>query len=63
MENPGSTLHSEDIFFWRIFDENQNDSARLIHRADAMRMRGEIMRAIGDILIKYADKVHEPAKT
>lgn len=27
----------------------------------AMRMRGEMMRAIGDILIKYADQVQEPA--
>ncbi|TAM90819.1 MAG: hypothetical protein EPN41_00675 [Candidimonas sp.] len=33
-----------------------------LDRADAMRMRGEMMRAIGNILIKYADKVHEPAK-
>ncbi|TAM88405.1 MAG: hypothetical protein EPN41_05795 [Candidimonas sp.] len=32
-----------------------------LDRADAMRMRGEMMRAIGDILIKYANKVQEPA--
>lgn len=30
-------------------------------RKDAMKMRGEMMRAMGDILIKYADKIQEPA--
>jgi hypothetical protein len=26
-----------------------------------MKMHGEMMRAMGDILIKYADQVQEPA--
>ncbi|GAB2910030.1 hypothetical protein GCM10027278_33670 [Paralcaligenes ginsengisoli] len=27
----------------------------------AMQMRGEMMRAMGDIMIKYADKLETPA--
>ncbi|CAM5791496.1 hypothetical protein CCAE64S_02800 [Castellaniella caeni] len=32
-----------------------------LDRKTAMKMHGEMMRAMGDILIKYADKVQEPA--
>lgn len=32
-----------------------------LDRKTAMKMRGEMMRAMGDILIKYADKIQEPA--
>ena len=32
-----------------------------LDRKTAMRMHGEMMRAIGDILITYADKIQEPA--
>lgn len=32
-----------------------------LDRKTAMQMRGEMMRAMGDILIKYADKIQEPA--
>lgn len=32
-----------------------------LDRKTAMRMHGEMMRAIGDILIKYADKIQGPA--
>jgi hypothetical protein len=32
-----------------------------LDRKTAMTMHGEMMRAMGDILIKYADKVQEPA--
>jgi len=35
--------------------------AGLDHKA-VMRMHGEMMRAIGDILIKYADKMEPAAK-
>lgn len=33
-----------------------------LDRKTAMRMHGEMMRAIGDILIKYADKMEPAAK-
>lgn len=32
-----------------------------LDRKTAMKMHGEMMRAMGDILVKYADKVQEPA--
>ena len=32
-----------------------------LDRKTAMKMHGEMMRAMGDILIKYADQVQEPA--
>lgn len=32
-----------------------------LDRKTAMKMHGEMMRAMGDILIKYADKMQEPA--
>lgn len=32
-----------------------------LDRKTVMKMRGEMMRAMGDILIKYADKIQEPA--
>jgi hypothetical protein len=32
-----------------------------LDRKTAMQMHGEMMRAMGDILVKYADKVTEPA--
>jgi hypothetical protein len=31
-----------------------------LDRKTAMKMHGEMMRAMGDILIKYADKIKEP---
>ena len=33
-----------------------------LDRKTAMRMHGEMMRAIGDILVKYADKMEPAAK-
>ena len=32
-----------------------------LDRKTAMKMHGEMMRAMGDILVKYADQVQEPA--
>jgi hypothetical protein len=32
-----------------------------LDRKTAMRMHGEMMRAMGEILIKYADQVEAPA--
>ncbi|CAM5376990.1 MAG: hypothetical protein EPN76_10785 [Burkholderiaceae bacterium] len=34
-----------------------------LSRKAAMQMRGEMMRAMGDILIKYADKIETPPAT